>query len=77
MPADPPPAWVFTRRAIIGGRLRQARLDAGLTQWALADLVSVDHKTIHRVEHGTSDPSLGLLLRIADAVDVPLAHLVR
>lgn len=76
MSTDPPPAWELTRRRIIGDRLREARLRANLTQEALAELVGVDHKTVHRVEYGTSDPSLGLLLRIAVAVNVPLAELV-
>ncbi|MER5726911.1 helix-turn-helix transcriptional regulator [Streptomyces sp. NPDC002138] len=32
---------------------------------------------MHRIEYGTSDPSLTMLLRIARACGVPLAHLVR
>lgn len=77
MSADPPPAWVLTRREAIGARIREARLNAGLTQWALAELVGVDNKTIHRIEYGHSDPGLGLLLQIAHALHVPLADLVR
>lgn len=77
MPADPPPAWVLARRRAVGDRIRDARHAARLTQWTLGELAGVDHKTIHRVEYGVSDPSLSLLLRIADAVDVPLADLVR
>lgn len=76
MPAEQP-AWVLTHRRAIGERIREARLNANLTQVRLGDLVGVDHKTIHRIEHGASDPSLGLLLQIAHAVRVPLADLVR
>lgn len=77
MPTDPPPEWVLRDRRAIGDRIRQARLHVGLTQQGLAELVGVDHKTIHRIEYATSDPPLSLLLRIADAVGVPLADLVR
>ncbi|MFF3158498.1 helix-turn-helix transcriptional regulator [Streptomyces sp. NPDC057910] len=77
MHADTVPEWVQTRRRTIGTRIRAGRLDADLTQMALADLCDVDHKTIHRIEYATADPSLGLLLRIADAIGVPLADLVR
>ncbi|MFD7016172.1 helix-turn-helix transcriptional regulator [Streptomyces sp. NPDC059928] len=77
MQVDPLPAWVLTRRRVIGNRIRSGRLDAQLTQIALAEQVGVDHKTIHRIEYAQSDPSLGLLLRIADAIGVPLADLVR
>lgn len=48
-----------------------------MSQLRLADLVGVDHKTIHRIEYGISDPGLGLLLQIAHAVRVPLGDLVR
>lgn len=77
MHADPHPDWVLTRRRVIGTRIRAGRLNAHLTQMALAERVGVDHKTIHRIEYAVTDPSLGLLLRIADAIDVPLADLVR
>ncbi len=77
MHADTVPDWVLTRRRTIGNRIRAGRLAAGLSQVALADLCAVDHKTIHRVEYATADPSLGLLLRIADAIHVPLADLLR
>ncbi|MEU5920881.1 helix-turn-helix transcriptional regulator [Streptomyces sp. NPDC047141] len=76
MPSDQP-AWVLARREHIGARIRDARVHADLSQLALAELCGVDHKTIHRVEYGTADPGLGLLLQIAQAVKVSLAELVR
>ncbi|MFE6225503.1 helix-turn-helix domain-containing protein [Streptomyces sp. NPDC057854] len=75
MPSDLP-AWVLSRRQAIGARIRAAREHANLSQLALADRCGVDHKTIHRIEYGTSDPSLSLLLQIAQALDMPLANLV-
>lgn len=76
MPAEQP-AWVRTRRELIGTRIRRAREHANLSQVQLGELVGVDHKTVHRIEYGVSDPSLGLLLQIARAVGVPLPELVR
>jgi DNA-binding XRE family transcriptional regulator len=77
MPIKPQPDWVITRRQAVGERIRQARLTANLTQMKLAERVGVDHRTIHRIEHGTSDPGLGLLIMVAATVQVPLADLVR
>ncbi|MFD3917361.1 helix-turn-helix domain-containing protein [Streptomyces sp. NPDC058603] len=77
MLSDPPPDWETTRRREIGSTIRRARRAAGLTQIQLGEMAGLDHKTIHRIEYALSDPSLGMLLRIARAVDVPLAHLVR
>ncbi|MFC8267832.1 helix-turn-helix transcriptional regulator [Streptomyces cinereoruber] len=76
MPSEQP-AWVLSRRQTIGGRIRAAREHANLSQLQLASLVGVDHKTIHRIEYGISDPGLGLLLQIAHAVGVPLSELVQ
>ena len=76
MPAEQP-AWVHTRRELIGARIREAREQANLSQVELGNHVGVDHKTIHRIEYATSDPGLGLLLQIARACGVALAELVR
>jgi transcriptional regulator with XRE-family HTH domain len=71
------PDWVPARRRQIGERLRAARLQANLTQMQLGDLVGRDHRTIHRWEYATADPSLTDLLLLADALGVPLPRLVR
>ncbi|MEU8760630.1 helix-turn-helix transcriptional regulator [Streptomyces sp. NPDC048659] len=76
MPVEQPP-WVISRRRLIGARIRAAREHADLSQVRLGELVDADHKTIHRIEYGTSDPGLGLMLQIAKALDIPLAELVR
>lgn len=77
MPTDPIPDWVLARRRAIGVRVRDARTGAGLTQEALGERAGIDHKTVHRIEYALSDPSLTMLLRIAAAVGLPLAVLVR
>ncbi|MEV0963244.1 helix-turn-helix transcriptional regulator [Streptomyces sp. NPDC049910] len=75
MPTDPPD-WVQSRRRTIGARIRAAREDAQLSQLRLGELCGVDHKTIHRIEYGTSDPTLSLLILIAHHVHLPLSELV-
>ena len=77
MPADPPPPWTLARRLAIGARIRSARKGAGLTQEGLGERVGIDNKTVHRIEYAIADPSLTVLLRIARAIGVPLADLVR
>ncbi|OII63324.1 hypothetical protein BJP40_25095 [Streptomyces sp. CC53] len=61
----------------MGTRIRRARRHANVTQMRLAELCGVDHRTIHRIEYGVSDPRLGLLLQISQAVGAPLADPVR
>lgn len=77
MPSAPPPDWVLNRRRAVGTRIRDARLHANLTQEKLAELAGLDRQAINRIEQGHSSPRLDNLIRIADALDVPLASLVR
>ncbi|MEU3401372.1 helix-turn-helix domain-containing protein [Streptomyces filamentosus] len=70
-------AWVLAQRRAVGARIQAAREHAHLSQFALAERCDVDHKAIHRIEYGTSDLSLGLLLRLARVLGVPLADLVQ
>jgi len=78
VPTDPLPDWVPARRRAIGERIRSTRLHRNLTQEALAERAGgLDRKTISRIENGVMSPVLDHLLLIADALDVPLATLVR
>jgi transcriptional regulator with XRE-family HTH domain len=74
---DPLPDWVPRRRAQIGLQIRAARRAAKLSQMQLGERVGRDHKTIHRWEAGATPPNLTDLLLVADALDTPLAELVR
>jgi transcriptional regulator with XRE-family HTH domain len=71
------PDWVHARRREIGARIRDARIHADLTQVQLGELIGRDHRTIHRWEYAFRIPGLDDLLLIADALNVPLADLVR
>lgn len=77
MSSAPPPDWVVARRRAIGDRIRSARLHANLTQEKLAELAGMDRQAINRIEQGHASPRLDNLIRIAEALGVPLADLVR
>lgn len=77
MPTDPLPARVLARRQAIGDHIRAARTECKITQERLAELVGVDRKTINRIEQGAHATSIDRLILIADALDTPLADLVR
>ena len=53
-------------------RLKLARVEAGLTQAELADLVGVTRQTIGLIEAGGYNPTLNLCLRLARATDKTL-----
>ena len=61
---------------LIGGRIRRARTDRGLSQQELAQLAAIEPETMSRVETGTTAMSLANLARIAGALGVRLGDLV-
>ena len=77
MPAAPPPTWVLARRRALGDRIREERNARQLSQEKLAELAGMDRQAINRIEQGHQSPIVDNLFRIARALDVPLADLVR
>lgn len=78
MPSSPPPTdRVLARRRAIGDQIRAARLYANLTQETVALRAGMGLAPYNRIEQGHASPLLDTLIRIADAIDTPLAHLVR
>ncbi|MFE0329091.1 helix-turn-helix domain-containing protein [Streptomyces sp. NPDC058960] len=75
--AGPPPDWVLARRREIGERIRTARLYANLTQEKVALAAEIDRPSVVRIEQGQQSPTLDTLIRLADAIGVPLSDLVR
>lgn len=57
--------------------LRPLRKKSGLTMKQLGDMVGVAEVTISTYENGRSDPSIPVLCKIADILDVSLDMLVR
>ena len=49
-------------------RVREARVESGLTQGALAEQVGVSRQSINYIEQGTFAPSVYLALRIAEVL---------
>ncbi|WP_326592886.1 helix-turn-helix transcriptional regulator [Streptomyces brevispora] len=68
---------VIARRRAVGDRIRAVRLHANLTQEAVSLRSGVSLASYNRIEQGHSSPMLDTLIRIADAIGVDLAALVR
>jgi transcriptional regulator with XRE-family HTH domain len=77
VPSAPPPDWVVARRRAVGEHIRAARKRAKLSQERLAENAGLDRQAVNRIELGHQSPMLDSLIRIADALHVPLADLVR
>lgn len=68
-------AGVLTVKIEIGRRLKRLRTEKGLTQKGLAAAVSggLDYTYIGKIERGEQLPSLKILIRISEALSVPVS----
>ncbi|THA56081.1 XRE family transcriptional regulator [Streptomyces sp. A1136] len=71
------PAHVLARRRRVAQQIRAARLERNLTQERVALAAGLDRASYVRIEQGQASPLLDTLILVADAIGVPLAHLVR
>ncbi|MEI3176187.1 MAG: helix-turn-helix transcriptional regulator [Lachnospiraceae bacterium] len=60
---------LLTARQSIVQKLTQARLEKGLSQEQLAKRIGTKHSNICRIEKGTQNLSLDLMIKIAEALD--------
>jgi len=58
-------------------KIKQLRLEKGLTQQELADKIGVKQKDISRWENGTYKPKLDKLQLIAKALECDLIELIK
>ncbi|MCI4045147.1 helix-turn-helix transcriptional regulator [Streptomyces sp. TRM75563] len=73
----PPDPRLLERRRRIAAQIRAARLHANLSQQDVIGRTGMDRSAYQDIEGGRTSPLLDNLLRIADAIGVPLSDLVR
>lgn len=61
---------------LVGGRLRAARRDRGLSVAALADQAGIGKGSLSEIENGIRNPTLSTLYALAGTLGVPLATLL-
>lgn len=61
---------------MLGGVLRQARIDAGFTQERLSFEAQVDRTYISELENDHKSPTLEVLFRICEALHVPASKII-
>jgi transcriptional regulator with XRE-family HTH domain len=60
------------RDADIGKRVRTLRLQRGMSQTELGDLLDVTFQQVQKYENGANRMSAGRLQRVAEVLDVPI-----
>ena len=59
-----------------GERIKKIRLEKGITQKQLAELLNTSQQNLAQYESGKRNPKIETLQKIADALDMPLIFLV-
>lgn len=67
------PAIEATQQSDVGQRVRQLRLESGLSIRALAEASGLSANTLSLIENGKISPSVSTLHRAAHALDIPIA----
>ncbi len=60
-----------------GTEIKTVRKSKKITQLQLSSLCNVDIRTIQRIEKGEFNPSLRVLMRIANALEMSLSSLIK
>jgi transcriptional regulator with XRE-family HTH domain len=59
-----------------GRTLKRLRTERGLSMYALAKRAGISDVYVGKLETNKSDPTLGMLRRLAKALDVPVTRLL-
>ena len=62
--------------AEIGARIRTLRLTLGYSQESFPEHLHISREHLARIEAGSRNPSIDLIIEIADAADVTLDYLI-
>ncbi|MFZ3114208.1 MAG: helix-turn-helix transcriptional regulator [Syntrophales bacterium] len=58
----------------IGGRIKKRRVELGISQEKLADVLGVTYQQVQRYENGTNRLNVENIQLIADILSVPVSH---
>ena len=61
---------------LIGERIKQERINRGLTQLELGQMLGVSKVSICGYESGTRTPTMNMFLKLSDALDVSVDYLL-
>lgn len=62
-------------RKTIGGNLTSRRIALNIPQTTFAQMVCIDRSYLNRIEKGTENVSVDILVKIADGLDIPITQL--
>lgn len=64
------------QQKLVANSLRKIRIEAGLSQEALAQRAGIDRKTINRIENGHFSPTLDTITRLSLVLKIAPSNLL-
>lgn len=61
-----------SKKELIGARIRSLREAKGMTQEGLAEVMDINAKYLSNIERGKENPTLDMLIKFADALEVEM-----
>lgn len=61
----------------IGRKIREIRVQKGITQQMLADACDMEIPNLSRIENGRTNPTVRTLFKLCQALDFPMQDLFR
>lgn len=61
----------------IGRKIREIRVQKGITQQMLADACDMEIPNLSRIENGRTNPTVRTLFKLCQALDFPMQELFR
>lgn len=61
----------------VADKIKDLRIQRGLSQHALADKAGIDRKTVNRIENNHFSPNLSTLFRLCDTLSVAPSELLK
>lgn len=60
----------------IGLKIREIRVDKGLTIQELSDKIDIEYNNMIRIEKGRTNPTIGTLYKICQSLNIKLVDIV-
>ncbi|WP_080797792.1 helix-turn-helix domain-containing protein [Arabiibacter massiliensis] len=67
----------YAYKKIIGGKVRAARRAHGISVEKLALMVGINRNYLRNIEFGRANPTIDIIIRIADGLSIPVWELMK
>lgn len=68
---------MVNKQQIVGARIKEFRIAQNLTQERLAKMIGISSVYLSGIENGQRNPTLDVLVKLSEGLDVPLGRMFK